>query len=624
MSGQSMKFRVYVDGRLEREQTLFDDVIKIGSAPACHLELEGTGVGRMHAVIEVERDGSVHVVDLGSESGTLVNGRRITRATIDSGDRLTIGRIEVEVAFETAAEAVAPAVPGLAQETAPAMAAPAATPQIAASRAFDPELMVGVAAVEDPSKQVVEVVVMWNGSVLQVDHLGAKAKQAVEFSLGEEPACDFPIPAEELAGRTKMNLVRIGTDGAAELTIPAGAVGDLTTADGQRTDLTALIGGGEIKPSGRIPGAHCVNVTAGARFKVSLGCWTFLVNGVAAARKFVPPAKLDFSKQIFTGFSLGMHLMFFFLIAFVPPSPEGLAMDFSDQNNRFLPYMISATEAKQVRPPDWLKQEQPKTADREGKRHVGTEGQMGDRTAKKTDNRYSIKGPKDAKNLQMARDMAKEMAKEAGILSYLSSQKAPTSPFGGDIAVGNDPESHLGALMGMQPGDNYGYGGLGIFGTGRGGGGDGLGTIGVGSLDTLGGGCRGYNCGNGTPDWKKAAQKLKDRMSKGPGVRINSGATVYGSLSKEQIRRVVRRNIGQIKHCYEKGLFGRPDLEGRVSVKFTIDGMGGVTHSVVNASTLRHGGTEQCIARAVRRWTFPQPKGGGIVIVSYPFQLTRP
>ena len=28
---------------------------------------------------------------------------------------------------------------------------------------------------------------------------------------------------------------------------------------------------------------------------------------------------------------------------------------------------------------------------------------------------------------------------------------------------------------------------------------------------------------------------------------------------------------------------------------------------------------ENCIAQAVRRWTFPQPKGGGIVIVSYPF-----
>ncbi|MBW2277759.1 MAG: FHA domain-containing protein, partial [Deltaproteobacteria bacterium] len=562
MSGQSMKFKVYENGELKGEQTLFDEVVKIGSAPACHLKLEGTGVGRMHAVVEVDRDGSVHVVDLGSTSGTFVNGKRITRAPLTDGDRLTIGQIEIEVALETTAATktrsavVAPAIPGLAQATAPAMAAPAvATPQISASRAFDPELIASLAAVEDPSKQVIEVVAMWNGSVLKVDHLGAKAKQAVEFTVGEEPACDFPIPAEELAGQTKMCLVRIGNDGAAEVTIPAGAAGDLTLTDGQRSDLATLVSSGMAKPSGRVPGAYCMNVTAGARFKVTLGCWTFLVNGVSAARKFAPPAKVDFSKQIFTGFSLGLHVMFFFLIAFVPPSPEGLAMDFSDQNNRFLPYVISATEARQVRPPDWLEREKPKTQDEEGKASTGESGQMGTRDSKKTDNRYAVKGPEHNKNLKLARDMAKEMAKDAGILAFLNNQAAPTSPFGGDIAIGNDPESVLGAMIGNQPGLNFGYGGLAITGTGRGGGGDGLGTIGQGNLDTLGHGCRGYNCGKGSANYGKFTKDLEDRRPKGPGVRIVSGALVKGTLSKAQIRRVVHRNIGQIKHCYEKGLF---------------------------------------------------------------------
>jgi hypothetical protein len=31
-----------------------------------------------------------------------------------------------------------------------------------------------------------------------------------------------------------------------------------------------------------------------------------------------------------------------------------------------------------------------------------------------------------------------------------------------------------------------------------------------------------------------------------------------------------------------------------------------------------------CIARAVQRMLFPKPKGGGIVIVSYPFVLRTP
>jgi hypothetical protein len=31
---------------------------------------------------------------------------------------------------------------------------------------------------------------------------------------------------------------------------------------------------------------------------------------------------------------------------------------------------------------------------------------------------------------------------------------------------------------------------------------------------------------------------------------------------------------------------------------------------------------ENCVVQAVRRWEFPKPLGGGIVIVSYPFNFT--
>jgi hypothetical protein len=35
-----------------------------------------------------------------------------------------------------------------------------------------------------------------------------------------------------------------------------------------------------------------------------------------------------------------------------------------------------------------------------------------------------------------------------------------------------------------------------------------------------------------------------------------------------------------------------------------------------------NGPVENCIVQAVRRWEFPKPLGGGIVIASYPFVLT--
>jgi outer membrane biosynthesis protein TonB len=58
-----------------------------------------------------------------------------------------------------------------------------------------------------------------------------------------------------------------------------------------------------------------------------------------------------------------------------------------------------------------------------------------------------------------------------------------------------------------------------------------------------------------------------------------------------------------------------------VTIQFTIAHTGIVAVSKVQKSTMGSPPVETCIARAVRRWKFPKPKGGGIVIVSYPFVL---
>ena len=50
-------------------------------------------------------------------------------------------------------------------------------------------------------------------------------------------------------------------------------------------------------------------------------------------------------------------------------------------------------------------------------------------------------------------------------------------------------------------------------------------------------------------------------------------------------------------------------------------GTGQVVASLVQSSTLNSMPVEQCIAQAVRRWEFPKPQGGGIVVVTYPFVL---
>jgi TonB family protein len=95
----------------------------------------------------------------------------------------------------------------------------------------------------------------------------------------------------------------------------------------------------------------------------------------------------------------------------------------------------------------------------------------------------------------------------------------------------------------------------------------------------------------------------------------------HGSLDKEVIRGVIRKHLNEVKFCYEKVLAEKPDLTGRVMIQFTISADGSVVASVVQSSTMNNAVVEDCIVKAVRRWQFPAPTGGGIVIVSYPFVL---
>jgi len=305
----------------------------------------------------------------------------------------------------------------------------------------------------------------------------------------------------------------------------------------------------------------------------------------------------------------------------MPPGGSALSLDLLSEDSRLAKYLMEPPETIEEETPDWLQNSE--SDDQEGgkgKRHKDEEGQMGKEESKKTKNKYGIQGPADNTDPHMAREAAKEEAKTAGILGVLAQStgawNSPTSPYGQDTALGYDPMSALGALMGDQIGENFGFGGLGLRGTGRGGGGTGEGTIGLGNVGTIG-----HGAGGGTGSgYGRGAGGFRGRNAKVPQIR-SGNADVRGSLSKEVIRRVIQRHINEVRFCYEQELNSRPDLSGRVQVKFIISPSGAVQAANVESSSLGAARAEQCIAQAVRRWTFPAPDGGGIVIVSYPFVL---
>jgi pSer/pThr/pTyr-binding forkhead associated (FHA) protein len=64
-------------------------------------------VSRMHCRLEA-RDDAIEVVDLSSTNGTYVNGKRVERAALSSGDQLRVGRLELRVDREPAAGPIGP------------------------------------------------------------------------------------------------------------------------------------------------------------------------------------------------------------------------------------------------------------------------------------------------------------------------------------------------------------------------------------------------------------------------------------------------------------------------------------------------------------------------------------
>src|SRR4051794_4097358 len=94
-----IRFEIYKGDQPVREEILAQDVIKIGKLASSHLRLDDETVSRMHAVIETTGPNEIHVVDLGSTRGTTVNGERITKARLQSGDEVMFGDCRVIVTF---------------------------------------------------------------------------------------------------------------------------------------------------------------------------------------------------------------------------------------------------------------------------------------------------------------------------------------------------------------------------------------------------------------------------------------------------------------------------------------------------------------------------------------------
>lgn len=448
---------------------------------------------------------------------------------------------------------------------------------------------------------VVEVIVSWGDvrDVLSVTHVTA----AGSFVLGDPGSAgetDFLMSASVL-GASSHTLVENGT-----LRIPTGASGAL------------LVGGEERELSD-------ITLGAGIEASLELGDFRVLVREVKEGKRVAPRrSAVDRQPLFFIGGTMAVAGILLGLMALSPAHGMAMTGDRLDPNSRLVNYI---TEQAEFEEPE-VEYEEAASGGEEGQQAEGEEGAMGDVESTEQNNAYAIEGDATPEERQIAREHSREEAAHAGILGVLPTAmmalNSPTSPFGADNAIGSDADSFLGALTGQQIGDNSGLGGLGLMGVGRGGGCTGpdcgLATIGLGS-EGIGrglGDCESGPCLGGGSGPSGTSLGLRNHRTRVPTIR-SPGATVNGALSRETIRRVIRRHHNEVKFCYERALQSNPGLEGRVTTRFMISPAGSVVGSSIVGTTLNHAETESCVRNVLTRFTFPSPDNGGMVSVTYPF-----
>ncbi len=449
-----------------------------------------------------------------------------------------------------------------------------------------------------------EVKVVWNDdTVLET----LAVDDAAEVSMGDERKvtgwgpfrkihrCDVEIPSKGMFAPSFVFARSASKSGAVyELQWPKNWPGRIERADGTVLDSTDVVNASDDAPQLTrylLQPEEMVTVYHGD-LKVQ-----------ARYVRNVKVAPLPWSDALNYAWLNTFLLAFFFHVVAVfsflntPKTQEDLTEDLHKAVHRFAQFKLEQEKKKPESLLNELKRGE-KTA-----KAKGNEGRAGaEKKKQRPDRRAASKGkPNDKELAQMTLDK----------LFGAKGDSAVSSLFGGS-GLGGEVNEALGGLSGAKVGDQGGLGGLGTRGSGPGGGGLDMASVGLGALGTRGKG------GGGSGDYGRSAGRLGKKKKR--DIEISPGnVLVMGSLPKDIIRRIIKQHLAQIRYCYEKELVRTPGMFGKVATQFTISGQGRVIDAKVTRSTLGNRVVEGCVTQKIRTWKFPKPKGGGIVIVNYPF-----
>jgi len=596
-------FSLVVSQGNERQAHFTGQSATIGRLSTADLRVADATASRLHARVDVGEDGVLSIVDTGGSGGTRLNGEEIQTAVISPGDQIELGRsvitylrsemddaltgddASLSSVFETSKEAkqvhleaarrVAHRERSEPQKETTDTAYEMKPKELTETRAMGgaesavERIYVEPESVVTPSTAALEVALLYNGGRFELAHFNDGPVQ-----IGKD--LEVPVEGTHFEGRTLFDR----SDTGWVVFVPSGEM------------WRPEHGGGKVTKPELVPGFFRDGDSVGAPIGIR-DSGSFTCGPIQLDYKLVPTARpwpVSWLSQINFDFinllllSLLLHAAAIIALSLHPPRVQTLEDTLTKAPNRFVRLMIQPRPKKK---PDELKEKAKSKA-------------------KSKDVKKSAPGARDKED---SKAKAKPTAADV-----VAAEQAMESLFGGAsgtasevLSAGNNELSNaLGSIAAVDPNANL---------------------VGLSNNEAV-------RRANAAVDLKRIATRGRSsdrnygRTQRNLGdkkklkISLNSaGSKIKGNLDKAVVERVVRRHRAQIKYCYELELMRTPGLEGKLVMQWVIgpDGKVRSAKSRAEGTTLANPALTRCIINKIRSWVFPTPKGGGVVVVNWPF-----
>ncbi len=662
-------------GHLVEVRQFDKDQIVFGHQGEVDLDLESSEVAPIHALIE-KREGSYFLCDLGSQSGTLLNGKNILDEAIQDGDKIQIGpyRMEFYIGLSKKTEATtqkddsealpppipqsdseaygsskkdskenkykgALKLPGKWEEPPKVASEPLEKgPKYKEQKRHTPGTFAPPSAyksvkdfIRGEKGSVVEVLVVWQERILESYHFSKR--QVVR--IGTSESNDIVVPLG--SGNKTQPFLKVNNGVVVCLT--SDMKGEVVSGNKSQS-LLELSKSEKIDKSGKY---YQLNLQQGqmACIEVSAGGVSLYVRYTAEMPTpiLAPPLAMTLSE--ITGTVLSFVLVGLLALYMLVYSPEKIIEEEDKNQIRIAKFIYKAPEKplpklekvvlkKKVRKKVLKKVHVKKRAKKvkRKKKKIKISGRSNSKRKLKKGKaakvrKFKTKRKRPKKFTSSKSGGGVKLGKKAG--AGAKSRKKDISKLGLFSAFGNKGTrekldksySGAGGLLGLA--DKA----TGASGSSESRAGQDVGT----KLKSTGAAGKGIAVqgiakvgtkgrSSGHSGYGRASLGSKKSMQITPG---GQEERFVGSIDREAVRRVVRAGLSAIRSCYERALNRKSGLSGKIVMQWSIVEHGRATKAIIKSSTLNDKKMQKCMKNRLLTWKFPYPPQGSYAEVTYPF-----